>query len=66
MNSNDDTQRQRLAQSIMTNCVVRHGGTEALAKHLGVTQDQVIDWIGGKEVPSVEIVRKAIEPFIKS
>jgi hypothetical protein len=63
-NRHDDTQRQRLAQAILANCVIRHGGSEAFAKYLGVTQEEVIDWLGGKSIPSVEIIRKAVEPFI--
>jgi transcriptional regulator with XRE-family HTH domain len=63
-NTNDEIQRQRLARAILLNCVEKHGGVDALAKHLGVDRNWVIDWVGGKAVPSVEIVRKAAEPFI--
>jgi hypothetical protein len=63
-NTNDDAQRERLATAILSRCVEKHGGVDALAKHLGVDRNRVIDWVGGRAVPSVEIVRKAIEPFI--
>lgn len=65
MNSQDEIQRQRIAQSILANCVVKHGGVDALSKHLGVEREQILVWLGGNSVPPIEIVRKAIEPFIK-
>lgn len=64
-NGQDEIQRQRLARSILVNCATKHGGLDALAKHLGVERDTLIDWVGGKANPPVEIVRKAIEPFLK-
>ena len=64
-NSRDEIQRQRLAQSILATCVVRLGGVAELSKLLGVEEEKLLFWMGGKEVPPVEIVRKAIEPFIK-
>lgn len=64
-NSQDEIQRQRLAQSILATCVVRHGGVAALSKHLGVGEEKLLFWMGGKEVPPVEIVRRAIEPPVK-
>jgi len=55
-----------LARAILAQCVVRHGGLVALATHLGVEREQLIDWVGGREDPPVAIVKKAVEPFLKA
>ena len=65
-NTQDEAQRRKLASSILASCAAKHGGVDALAKHLGVEPDAVIDWVGGKSVPPVEIVKKAVEPFLKA
>ena len=65
MNSQDEVQRQRLVRSILARCAEKHGGVEALAEYLGVKRDQLIDWVGGSVSPPVEIVQKAVQPFLK-
>jgi len=60
-NTNDEAQLQKLAQSILANCAIRHGGTESLAKALGVEQDTLIEWVGGKNHAPRYIVQKAVE-----
>lgn len=65
-NTNDDVQRRRLAKAILLTCVEKHGGVDALAKYLGVERDTVIDWVNGGASPPVEIVQKAVAPFLKA
>lgn len=64
-NSQDELQRKRLAQSILASCAAKHGGVDALSRYLGVPQEEVLGWLGGRSDPPVEVVQKAIEPFVK-
>ena len=52
--------------AILENCVAKHGGVDALARHLGVPRDIVLDWIGGTTIPPAGIIQKAAKPFLKA
>lgn len=40
------------------------GGVGALAKHLGVGEGLVADWMAGKAVPPADVIVKAVDPLI--
>jgi hypothetical protein len=62
--STDELQRGKLAQSILATCAAKFGGVGPLSVHLGVREDDLLNWIAGQRIPPVEVVRKAIEPFL--
>ncbi len=62
--STDERQRGKLAQSILASCAAKFGGVGPLSLHLGVTEGDLLKWIAGQRIPPVDVVRKAIEPFL--
>lgn len=36
-----------------------------LARHLGVSDSQLTEWLTGKSVPPVDIILKAVDPLIR-
>ena len=62
--STDEIQRRKIAQSILTICAAKFGGVEPLSIHLGVREYDLLRWIGGGSTPPVEVVQKALEPFL--
>lgn len=64
MVSSDREQIQALSQRILIKCAHRLGGVAALAKHLGVSEVTLGEWLNGKLVPPVEIVMKAVGPLL--
>ena len=64
-NSQDDVQRKLLARSILMSCAIRHGGLDSLAVFLGVERETLTAWVSGRSDPPVEIVQRAVEPFLK-
>jgi len=49
-----------LAQTILTKAGMKVGG-EALAKHLGVSDEDLVHWLEGKSLPPVSVILKAID-----
>ena len=62
--STDELQRRKIAQSILIICATKFGGVEPLSVHLGVKEDDLLEWLGGGTTPPIEIVQKAIAPFL--
>ena len=62
--TNDEKQVQALAQRILVKAAHKLGGISALAKHIGLAEGTVGDFIQGKIVPSAEIITKAVEPLL--
>jgi hypothetical protein len=63
---NDQKQIQALAQRMLVQSAHKLGGVAALAKHLGLGEGTVGEFIQGKLVPPAEVILKAIEPLIDS
>jgi hypothetical protein len=64
MTSADQKQIQALAQRIMVKSAHKLGGVAALAKHLGISDGAVGDFLAGKLVPPAEVMLKAVEPLL--
>ena len=64
MNGSDREQIHALSQRILINCAHRLGGSAALARHLGVGEDTLADWLSGERVPPVDVIMKAIAPLV--
>ncbi|HUQ25628.1 MAG TPA: hypothetical protein VM140_08160 [Burkholderiales bacterium] len=64
-NTQDQLQCRTLARSILMICVAKHGSVDTLAEHLGVEPDTLFDWVTGTVSPPMEIVQKAVQPFLK-
>lgn len=62
--SADDLQRRKIAQSILTICATKFGGIGSLSLHLGVRENDLLEWISGQSTPPIEVVRKALDPFL--
>ena len=66
LTTNDRKQIQALAQRMLIQSAHKLGGVGALAKHLGLGEGTVGEFIQGKLVPPAEVILKAIEPLIDS
>ena len=64
MTSADQKQILALAQRILVKSAHKLGGVAALAKHLGMSEGTVGDFIAGKMVPPAEVMLKAVEPLL--
>jgi DNA-binding transcriptional regulator YdaS (Cro superfamily) len=45
-------------------CAELLGGMGELAKHLGVTEKQLAEWVAGRASPPPEMLLKAVDPII--
>ena len=64
MSSADQDQIHALSQRILTRCAQELGGAAALARHLGISERTLAEWLSGRQVPPVEAIMKAIAPLI--
>jgi len=53
-----------LSRRILVKCAHRLGGVGALARHLEVAEATLAEWLSGKSVPPIDLVIKAVHPFI--
>lgn len=66
MSFNDKEQIHALSQRILTKCAHELGGAAALARHLGISEGTLAQWLSGKRVPPVEFILKAVVPLISN
>jgi hypothetical protein len=66
LNTNDQKTIQALAQRLLTKSAHKLGGVAALAKHLGLSEGTVGEFITGKLVPPAEVIMKAVEPLLEA
>jgi transcriptional regulator with XRE-family HTH domain len=66
MVSSDNEQIHALSQRILAKCARELGGAAALAKHLGISESTLAEWLSGGQVPPVEAIMKAIAPLISA
>ena len=62
--ASDKDQIHALSQRILTKCAHELGGAAALARHLGISEGTLAEWLSGQHVPPVEAIMKAIAPLI--
>lgn len=55
---------QALSQRILAKAAHKLGGLGALAKHLGVGDATIGDWLTGRHIPTAEIILKAVSVLI--
>ena len=64
MISSDKDQIHALSQRILTKCANALGGAEALARHLGISEATLAEWLAGRKVPPVDAIMRAVAPLI--
>ena len=55
---------QALSQRILAKAAHKLGGVGALAKHLGVGDATIGDWLAGRQIPRAEVILKAVSVLI--
>lgn len=49
---------------ILQQCEVLHGGREGLAAHLGVSTDDLSEWVSGRSGPPRAVFEKAVDVIL--
>jgi hypothetical protein len=49
---------------ILQQCEVLHGGRQGLAAHLGVTPDDLAEWVSGRSGPPRAVFEKAVDVIL--
>ena len=49
---------------ILQQCEVLHGGRDGLAAHLGVTPDDLAEWVSGRSGPPRAVFEKAVDVIL--
>lgn len=52
---------ETLAQRVLTQALYRTGNRELLARELGASMEDFRAWMDGRQVPPIEVIRKAAE-----
>ena len=55
---------QGLSQRILAKAAHKLGGVGALAKHLGVGEATVGEWLSGRHIPTAEIILQAVSVLV--
>jgi len=55
---------QALAQRILAKAAHKLGGVAALAKHLGVDEGTIGDWLAGRDIPKAEVILNAVSVLV--
>lgn len=63
MKEGDQKQIDALSQRILKVCAERLGSAAALAKFLGVSEQELADWMDGRNLPPSHVILKAVDPL---
>ena len=64
MTGADQKQIHALSQRVLMKAAERLGGIGELARHLGVGEATISEWIAGKSIPPTDVILKVVDPLI--